>query len=96
MAGALIRISTTILPFMNRCNKALTDEYPHITMFGETWVHGTANQAYFADNNINTPFKSNLQGITDFQCLFYGIQPALMQPFGWTDGVMKLYQTLKQ
>ena len=32
--------------FMNRCNKALTDEYPHITMFGEAWVHGTANQAF--------------------------------------------------
>jgi glycosidase len=28
------------LVFMNRCNKALTDEYPKLTMFGETWVHG--------------------------------------------------------
>jgi len=91
------RIDTYIyndLDFMNRCNKALTDEYPHITMFGEAWVHGTANEAYFAQNNINTKFKSNLQGVTDFQCLFYGIQPALMQPFGWTDGVNKLYTTL--
>ncbi|TKK68964.1 alpha-amylase [Ilyomonas limi] len=91
------RIDTYIyndLPFMNRCNQALLDEFPKITMFGETWVHGTANQAYFADNTINAPFKSNLPGVTDFQTLFYGIQPALMQPFGWTDGVMKLYQTL--
>jgi len=46
---------------MNRCNKALTDEYPRITMFGEAWVHGTANQAYFAENNIRAPFRSNLQ-----------------------------------
>ncbi len=91
------RIDTYIyndLEFMNRCNKALTDEYPHITMFGEAWVHGTANEAYFAENNINTPFKSNLQGITDFQCLFYGIQPAMNEAFGWTDGVNKLYTTL--
>lgn len=91
------RIDTYIyndLGFMNRCNKALTDEYPHITMFGETWVHGTANQAYFAENNINTPFKSNLQGATDFQCNFYGIVPALTQKFGWTEGVNKLYATL--
>lgn len=91
------RIDTYIyndLEFMNRCNKALTDEYPHITMFGEAWVHGTVNEAYFAENNINTPFKSNLQGITDFQCLFYGIQPAVNEPFGWTDGVNKLYTTL--
>jgi glycosidase len=91
------RIDTYIyndLNFMNHCNKALTDEYPHITMFGEAWVHGTANEAYFAQNNINTKFKSNLQGVTDFQCLFYGIQPALMESFGWTNGVNKLYETL--
>ena len=24
------------LPFMNRCNQALVDEYPQMTMFGET------------------------------------------------------------
>jgi glycosidase len=91
------RIDTYIyndLDFMNRCNKALTDEYPHITMFGEVWVYGTANEAYFAQNTINTKFKSNLQGVTDFQCLFNGIQPALMEPFGWTNGVNKLYETL--
>ena len=91
------RIDTYIyndLTFMNRCNKALLDEYPSITMFGETWVHGTANQAYFVENNLNIPFKSNLPGATDFQTLFYGITPALTQNFGWTEGVNKLYQTL--
>jgi neopullulanase len=91
------RIDTYIyndLPFMNNCNQALVNEYPHITMFGETWVHGTANQAYFCDNNINTKFKSNLQGPVDFQCLFDGIIPALNDKFGWTDGVNKLYETL--
>ena len=91
------RIDTYIyndLPFMNRCNKALTDEYPNITMFGETWVHGTAAQAYFVQNKIDVPFKSNLQGATDFQALMYGIQPALKQDFGWTEGVNKLYTTL--
>lgn len=82
------------LEFMNRCNKALTNEYPHVTMFGETWVHGTVNQAFFAENNMQTNFKSNLQGVTDFQTLFYGIQTALMEPFGWTNGVNKLYTTL--
>ena len=91
------RIDTYIyndLPFMNRCNKALTDEYPKMTMFGETWVHGTAAQAYFVENKIDVPFKSNLQGATDFQALMYGIQPALKQDFGWTEGVNKLYTTL--
>ncbi len=91
------RIDTYIyndLKFMNRCNKALTDEYPHLTSFGEIWVHGVLNQAYFVDNNLNVPFKSNLQGAVDFQSLFYGIQPALNQPFGWTEGVNRLYNTL--
>jgi len=92
------RIDTYIyndLAFMNRCNQALIDEYPKMTMFGETWVHGTASQAYFARNNFkNIPFKSNLIGVTDFQTNLYGINPALTQNFGWTEGVNKLYQTL--
>lgn len=91
------RIDTYIyndLPFMNRCNKALTDEYPHMTLFGENWVHGVINQAYFVENKMDVPFKNNLQGSVDFQLLFYGIQPALNQPFGWTEGVNKLYNTL--
>jgi glycosidase len=84
------------LPFMNRCNKALTDEFPKITMFGETWVHGVPNQSYFCENNYTVPFKSNLQATTDFQTLFYGIQPALNEKFGWTEGVNKLYTTTAQ
>lgn len=91
------RIDTYIyndLNFMNRCNQALIDEYPRITMFGETWVHGTANQAYFAANTLNVPFKSNLIGVVDFQMNFEGINPALTQNFGWTEGVNRLYNTL--
>jgi glycosidase len=93
------RIDTYVyndLNFMNRCNKALTDEYPKLTMFGETWVHGVLNQSYLCQNNFNIPFKSNLQATTDFQLLFYGIQPALNENFGWTEGVNKLYTTAAQ
>lgn len=93
------RIDTYIyndLDFMNRCNKALLDEYPKLTMFGETWVHGVPNQSYFCENNYNIPFKSNLQATTDFQMLFYGIQPSINEPFGWTEGVNKLYTTTAQ
>ena len=91
------RIDTYIyndLPFMNRCNAALVEEYPKITMFGETWVHGTASQAYFAANNINAPFQSNLIGVTDFQTLFDGIQPAINDTNKGSEGVNKLYSTL--
>lgn len=83
------------LDFMNRCNKALTDEYPQITMFGETWVHGVINQSYFVQNKYNIPFKSNLQAPTDFQTL-WGITDAMTKDFGWTDGVNELYTTLAQ
>ena len=83
------------LPFMNRCNQALMDEYPKITLFGETWYHGVTNQSYFVQNNYNIPFKSNLQAATDFQML-WGITDALTKDFGWTDGVNNLYTTLAQ
>lgn len=82
------------LDFANRCNKAIMDEYPKMTLFGEIMVHGAANQAYFEQNNIDTNFKSNLPSVVDFQSLYYGIIPALTQPFGWTEGVNKLYYTL--
>ena len=83
------------LAFMNRCNKALETEYPKITMFGETWVHGVPNQSYFTQNNYNIPFKSNLQAATDFQTL-WGITDAMTKDFGWTEGVNKLYTVLAQ
>ncbi len=83
------------MEFMNRCNKALMDEYPQLTMFGETWVHGVPNQSYFTQNNYNIPFKSNLQATCDFQTL-WGITDALTRDFGWSDGVNNLYTTLAQ
>lgn len=80
--------------FANQCNQAIMNEFPKITLFGETRVFGVANQAYFNQNVFDLPFKCNLQGSVDFQCLYFGIIPALMQPFNWTDGVNKLYYTL--
>lgn len=90
------RIDTYIyndMEFMNRCNKALMDEFPKIHLFGETWVHGPLNQTFFVKNKLNIPFKSNLPGITDFQLNMYGIVPAVNQPAGWTEGINRLHQT---
>jgi neopullulanase len=83
------------LDFMNRCNKALMDEYPQITMFGETWVHGVINQSYFVQNKFNISYKSNLQAPTDFQTL-WAITDAMTKDFGWTDGINEMYTTLAQ
>ncbi len=81
------------LAFMNRCNKALTDEYPRITLFGENWNESVANQAYFTKNIFTTGFKSNLTGTIDFEFLLRGIQPALTQ---MPNGVGQLYNTVSQ
>lgn len=83
------------LVFMNRCNKALMDEFPAITLFGETWVHGVVNQSYFCQNNYDIPFKSNLQATCDFQTL-WAIIDAMTKDFGWNEGVNQLYTTLAQ
>lgn len=79
---------------MNRLNKALLDEYPKIFTYGECWVDGVAAQAYFIENNLNLPFKSNLKATSDFTLLFGGILPALNESNNWNNGVIKLYTTL--
>jgi glycosidase len=82
------------LTFMNRCNQALFDEYPRITMFGECWTTDVARQAYFTRNNLDVPFKSNLPGVVDFQCIFNGIANAIRDTSAWGGGVNDLYGTL--
>lgn len=81
--------------FLNKVNEALLKEFPKITVFGEAWVQSVTNSAYFCENNINTPFKHNCQGVTDFPFLFSAID-ALNQPFGWNEGVNKFYQVIAQ
>ena len=91
------RIDTYIynsLPFMNKCNSALIAEYPRMTMFGECWVHGTANQAWFVKNNLKLPFTSNLMGEVDFQLLFSGIQGAIKDSSQRGGGLAELYNTV--
>ncbi len=81
--------------FLNNINEALVGEFPHITVFGETTMHSVTEQAYYCQNNINTNWKSNLQGVIDFQ-LEGGMQAALNEPFGWENGSTRLYDILVQ
>lgn len=82
-------------PFLNRINDALLKEYPKLTIFGEAWTNTVTGSAYFTRNNMDVPFKHNAEGVTDFP-LNSAIMAALNQPFGWTEGVNKLYMTLAQ
>ncbi|MEO8795042.1 MAG: glycoside hydrolase family 13 protein [Daejeonella sp.] len=82
------------LDYMAEWAKAITAEYPKFTFFGETWVQGLPNQAYFTEGNtVNQGFDTGLQSVTDFQSL-WAINEALNGKFGWNDGVNKLYTTI--
>lgn len=91
------RIDTYAYPdqlFMAELAQRIKREFPNFFCFGETWVHGTPVQAWFTGGNgISKPFDSQLQGVTDFQ-VYYAIQKAIQEPFGWTEGVSRLYYTL--
>ena len=81
--------------FLNRINTALEKEFPGLTVFGEAWTNSITGGAYFAQNNMASPFKHNLQGITDFP--FNGaILDAVNQKADFTSGVNRLYMTLAQ
>jgi hypothetical protein len=60
--------------------------YPNFTFFAETWVHGVTNQSFFAKNIFDKKgYQGAVPGVTDFQ-LYYAINDALNQKFGWTEG----------
>lgn len=81
--------------FLNRVNTELLREFPKLTVFGETWVQTVASSAYFTQNTMSLPFKHNVQGITDFP-LYFAMLDGLNQPFGWAEGVNRVYGTLVQ
>lgn len=81
--------------FMNRCNRALLDEYPNIHIFGESWVNNVISQAYFVKNKINFPFKSNQPGTLDF-VLWGAFNESLNQKSSWDGGENRVYQVLAQ
>ena len=81
--------------FLNNINAALYAEFPHISIFGETTMQSVTEQAYYMQNNINTEWKSNLQGVTDFQWQGNTLA-SLNENFGWSSGITRLYNTLVQ
>jgi neopullulanase len=81
------------LPFMNRCNDALTAEYPKMFITGENAVSNIYSQAFHVKNNINLPFKANLPSANDF-VLEGAILEGLNQNFDWGKGFNKIYSVL--
>jgi neopullulanase len=92
------RVDTWAYPdqnFMKKWTKAVLDEYPNFTIFGEVWEHGPAIQAQFARNIYEGNHKGAMPGSIDFE-LYYAINDALTKDFGWTEGAAKIYYTLAQ
>ena len=82
------------LKFMAHWQKRVKDEYPNFTLYGETYVHGMANQAYFTQGKtVNQKINTELPATTDFQ-VHFSLLDALNQKFGWTEGVNELYTVL--
>ena len=77
--------------FLMSWGKAIMDEYPKLSLFGEAWEGSTAEQAFYAQNIMQPVdgFKSNLPGVLDFITTF-SIHDALK------DGNLEhLYQSLQ-
>jgi glycosidase len=87
------RIDTYSYPdqlFMSKLNAALKNEYPNFFLFGETWVQGSAVQAWFPEGKkVHQNFDSKLDGVTDFQ-FYYSVTKGLTEPFGWEEGLRRI------
>ncbi|MCD4793913.1 MAG: glycoside hydrolase family 13 protein [Bacteroidales bacterium] len=94
-----IRMDTQPYPFkdfMSAWAKQVREEYPDITLLGETWLQKPAFTAYFSGNSpISGDYNSHLNSITDFP-LYYATRDAFNQNDGWTDGLSSIYYILAQ
>jgi len=80
--------------YMKEWGEAVKAEYPQLSFFGETFVHGTVNQAVFTQGNtMNHGFDTQLPGVTDFQYL-WAITDLVNGKTPGQDGVTNLYNTL--
>lgn len=91
------RIDTYYYPdqdFLSEWCRRVKAEFPRVHLFGEAWVHGTASQAFYTQNNhLVEGFNSNLPGVADFQ-MYSAFGEAIAGKQGWMDGVNKIYSVL--
>lgn len=83
--------------FLREVNKTLTQAYPDLFIFGETWAHSEGAQAYFAPNHLDHVVPSGLDATTDFtfwKALHEALSPELGQELSWEHGINALYYRL--
>lgn len=81
---------------MAKWAKAITDEYPHFNIMGETWLYSSQDIAFWQKNAVNSlKYNSQLPTVMDFI-----LQKALSSCFNehgkpWEDlGMNRLYNTI--
>jgi glycosidase len=94
-----IRMDTHPYPFkefMAEWAKRVHEEYPDITLLGETWLQKPAFTAYFSGNSpVSGDYNSNLNSTTDFP-LYYASSYAFNEEDTWTEGIARLYYILAE
>ncbi len=82
------------LAYMADWATKMKNEFPRLSIFGETLVNSVVNQAFFTGGStINQHFDTHLPGLTDTQ-VKDGIYEALNGKFDWTGGVNRIYAVL--
>ncbi len=95
-----IRMDTYVYPYkeyLNRWVKEVIEAYPKFNIVGEAWLHQPPHEGYWQEDKpeLNDGFNSHLSTVTDFP-LSFRLSEALVEDFGWTSGLSKIYYTLSQ
>ena len=93
------RIDTYVyndLDFMNRCNKALMDEYPQDYNVWRNLGAWCSQSKLFLSEQLQYSFQKQSAGSNRFSMFVLWNATALNENFGWTEGVNKFYTTLAQ
>jgi glycosidase len=80
---------------MAKWAKAITDEYPHFNIVGETWLYTAAQIAAWQKNSKIGEiegYNSNLPSVMDFM-LFENMPKALSEKEGWDKGMIRMYDS---
>ncbi len=80
--------------FMADWSCRIMSEYPDFSIVGEEWSGNPAIVAYWQRGKVNTNgYVSCLPNVMDFP-LQIALSPALREPEGWDQGLIRLYESL--
>lgn len=82
--------------FMTDWTCAIKDEYPNFYLVGEEWVDNPALISYWQEGKNNLDGNNScLPGLMDFP-LCFALHNAMQKEESWSDGLVKLYESIAQ